>query len=111
MYLCVREAGECASVCACGFMCVNLQCIRVCVCGCVCVCVCVCVCMCVCACVCVCVRVCNSVHAFCTRYAIVQEISNKQSDKVICRLDRLETAHSKNQKAMSNGKLIGLSRI
>ena len=44
-----------------------------------------------------------------TRYSIVQELSNKQSAKVICSFDRLRTAHSKSQKAtiMSHGKLIG----
>ena len=30
-----------------------------------------------------------------TRYSIVQKLSNKQSAKVICRFDRLTTAHSK----------------
>ena len=30
-----------------------------------------------------------------TRYSIVQETSNKQSAKGICRFDRLRTAHSK----------------
>ena len=29
------------------------------------------------------------------RYSIVKKLSNKQSAKVICRLDRLRTAHSK----------------
>ena len=32
-----------------------------------------------------------------TKNSIVQKLSNKQSAKVICRLDRLRTAHSKRQ--------------
>ena len=37
-------------------------------------------------------------HALCyTRYAIVEKLSNKQSTKVICRFNRLRTAHSKRQ--------------
>ena len=35
-----------------------------------------------------------------TRYSIVQKLSNKQSANVICRFDRLRTAHSKIQKAI-----------
>ena len=35
---------------------------------------------------------------FCTRYSIVQKLSNKQSAKVICKFDRLRTAHNKRQK-------------
>ena len=41
--------------------------------------------------------------------SIVQKLSNKQSAKVICRFDRLRTAHvhSKRQKAYEHWKLIG----
>ena len=43
-----------------------------------------------------------------TRYSIVQKLSNKQSAKVICRIDRLCTAYSMRQTShMSIGKLIG----
>ena len=35
-----------------------------------------------------------------TRCSIVQKLSNKQSAKVICRFDRLRTAHSKRQQAI-----------
>ena len=43
-----------------------------------------------------------------TRYSIVQNLNNKQSAKVICRFDRLITAHSKRQTSyMSIRKLIG----
>ena len=46
---------------------------------------------------------------FKTRLAtIVQNLSNKQSAEVICRFDRLRTAHSKSQTSHMNiGKLIG----
>ena len=37
-------------------------------------------------------------YATYTRYSIVQKLSNKQSAKVICRLDWLRTAHSKSKK-------------
>ena len=41
-----------------------------------------------------------------TKYSIVLELSNKQSAKVIWRLDRLRTAHSKGQtNNMSIGNL------
>ena len=37
-----------------------------------------------------------SMHAkCCIRYSLVQKLINKQSAKVICRFDRLRTAHSK----------------
>ena len=40
-------------------------------------------------------------YAIYTRYCTVQKVSNKQSAKVICRLNRLSTvARSKSQKAM-----------
>ena len=34
-----------------------------------------------------------------TRYTIVQKVSNKQSTKVICRFDRLRTAHDKRHRS------------
>ena len=34
---------------------------------------------------------------YCTWYSIVQNLSNKQNAKVICRFHRLRTAHSKRQ--------------
>ena len=34
------------------------------------------------------------------KYSVVQKLSNKQSAKVICRLDRLKAAHRKNKKAI-----------
>ena len=36
----------------------------------------------------------------CTRYSIVQKLSNKQSAEMICRIDRLRTAHRKRQKGV-----------
>ena len=45
-------------------------------------------------------------------YSVVQKLSNKQFAKMICRFDRLKTAHNKGQKSfMSNGKLIGHSHV
>ena len=35
-----------------------------------------------------------------TRYSIVQKLSNKQSAKVICKFDRLRTAHNKRYKKL-----------
>ena len=44
----------------------------------------------------------------CTRYSIVQQLSDKQSIKVICRFDRLRTAHMQQELKcrMSNAMLI-----
>ena len=40
----------------------------------------------------------SNVQKLClARYSNVQKLSNKQSDKVICRLDILRTTHSKKQ--------------
>ena len=53
-------------------------------------------------------HVCKNILCY-TRYSIVQKLRNKQSAKVICRCDRLRTAHSKGKiaiRVMSNGKLI-----
>ena len=48
-----------------------------------------------------------------SRYSIVQNLSSKQSGKVICRLDRLRTAHSNRQTSHNNEhwKLIKHPRI
>ena len=40
----------------------------------------------------------------CTRYSILQKLSNKQSAKVICKFDRLRTAHRKRQKPIGHWK-------
>ena len=36
----------------------------------------------------------------CTRYSILQKLSNTQSAKVICKFDGLRTAHRKRQKVI-----------
>ena len=44
-----------------------------------------------------------------TKYSIVQKLSNKQSPKVICRFNRLITAHSKKERShISSGNLLAI---